>query len=220
MLTLYKAIMNTKTGSWQFDATVASTFVAHARQHIPNYDLVINKCVALAADHLGRFDPIIDVGCATGETIRRLHAAGFLNLTGVEASADMLRHCDYDIAQYIHSDQFPNESFAAVLCNWTLHFVQDKMKYLADIHRNLKDSGFVVLSDKTSLDPVCIDHYHKWKHSQGVAWPDILAKEAAVKGIMYIDSPEWYINALTQVGFSRIEIIDASWCFTTFLCRK
>jgi SAM-dependent methyltransferase len=212
--------MNTKTGSWQFDAGVASTFVAHARQHIPNYDLVINKCVDLVNNKLGQFDRIIDVGCATGETIRRLHTAGFLNLTGVEASAAMLSHCDRNIARLIHSDRFPQETFDAVLCNWTLHFVPDKMKYLADIYANLSKSGFMVLSDKTSLDPVCIDHYHKWKHSQGVAWPDILAKEAAVKGIMYIDSPEWYINALTQVGFSNVRIIDASWCFTTFLCTK
>ena len=212
--------MNTNTGKWQFDAQVAESFVAHARQHIPNYDLVIDKCVELASDHLGRFDPIIDVGCATGETLRRLHAAGFLNLTGVETSAAMLKHCDYDIAQYIHSDRFPQETFAAVLCNWTLHFVQDKMSYLTDMYANLKPGGILVLSEKTTVDPVCIDHYHKWKHSQGVAWTDILAKQAAVKGIMYIDSPEWYINALTQVGFKQIEIIDASWCFTTFLCTK
>jgi tRNA (cmo5U34)-methyltransferase len=212
--------MNTKTGSWQFDAAVANSFVEHARQHIPNYDLVIDKCVAMAENSLGRFGRIIDVGCATGETLRRLRQAGFLNLTGVEASEAMLNHCDHDIARYIHSDCFPQEQFDAIICNWTLHFVSDKKKYLSDISKSLSTRGFLILSEKTSLDPTAIKFYHQWKHSQGVSWSDIRAKEEAVKGIMYIDSPAWYTDTLQQVGFNNIQIIDASWCFTTFLCTK
>jgi SAM-dependent methyltransferase len=211
--------MNTKTGSWKFDQSVATTFVDHARQHIPNYDMVIDKCV----DVCRQFPPstrIIDVGCATGETIRRLHAHGFNNLAGVEASRDMLQHCDYGIAEYTHSDRFPEKPFDIVLCNWTLHFIKDKVEYLADIYQNLSTDGVFMLSDKTSLDPLAIRFYHEWKHKQGVSWPDIKAKEQAVKGIMHINDPVWYMNTLALVGFKNIQIIDASWCFTTFLCKK
>lgn len=206
--------------TWRFDHVVAKTFVAHARQHIPNYDQVIDKCVELAQDCLSSSNAIIDVGCATGETIRRLHQAGFRNLHGVESSQAMLDQCDPGLAQYYHSEIFPDHSFDAVFCNWTLHFMADKLSYLTAIHDSLSTQGFMVLSDKTSLDPVCIAKYHQWKSSQGVSHQEISAKERAVKDIMFIHNPDWYLHTLRKVGFGRVEIIDAHWCFTTFLCRK
>jgi tRNA (cmo5U34)-methyltransferase len=210
--------MNNTT--WQFNNDIAKIFVAHAQQHIPNYDTVIDKCVSLAQDLVARDSAIIDVGCATGETLRRLKQAGFANLHGVEASQAMLDRCDPDLAQYYHSDTFPNKKFDAVFCNWTLHFIKDKIAYLSAIHSNLDDQGFVILSDKTSLDPVCIKKYHEWKRSQGVTEEQIRIKEQSVKDVMFINSPTWYLDTLQQVGFSRVEIIDAHWCFTTFLCHK
>jgi tRNA (cmo5U34)-methyltransferase len=208
------------TAIWEFNSDIAKVFVAHARQHIPNYDTVIDKCVLLSQDFIDKDGAIIDVGCATGETLRRLKQSGFSNLHGVEASQAMLEHCDPDLAQYYHSDTFPNKKFDAVFCNWTLHFIKDKISYLSAIHSNLDDHGFLVLSDKTSLDPVCIKKYHEWKSSQGVTEKQIQAKEQSVKDVMFINSPKWYLDTLQQVGFGRVEIIDADWCFTTFLCRK
>lgn len=208
------------TESWKFDQSVAPTFVAHARQHIPNYDLVIDKSVGFCEWYLEEDSRIVDVGCATGETLRRLNQAGFDNLTGVEASHAMLKHCDPTIARLIHSDRFPNDAFDAVLCNWTLHFIEDKEKYLIDIHRNLTENGFLILSEKTSLDPTAIAQYHKWKSAQGVTLAEIEAKEAAVKDIMYIQDPKWYLDTLSWIGFKNIQIIDAHWCFTSFLCFK
>jgi tRNA (cmo5U34)-methyltransferase len=101
-----------------------------------------------------------------------------------------------------------------------LHFVKDKEQYLSDIYRNLDKEGLFILSEKTSLDPVAINFYHQWKHSQGVSWKDIDVKALAVKDIMYIQNPRWYIDTLNRLGFRNIEIIDADWCFTTFLCIK
>ena len=206
--------------TWQFNSDIAKVFVDHARQHIPDYDVVIDKCVSLAQDHLDKDSAIVDVGCATGETLRRLKQNGFTNLHGVEASQAMLDHCDPGLAQYYYGDTFPNKKFDAVFCNWTLHFIKDKMSYLSAMHSNLDDHGFLVLSDKTSLDPVCIKKYHKWKSSQGVTEEQIQAKEQSLKDVMFINSPRWYLDTLPQVGFSRVEIIDADWCFTTFLCHK
>lgn len=205
---------------WVFDNEVANTFVDHARQHIPNYDQVIDKSVSLCQYYLKDSNRIIDVGCATGETLQRLQSAGFNNLTGVEASQAMLQYCNHDIAKIIHSDKLPNEMFDGVICNWTLHFVKDKIKYLLDIYRSLNKGGILVLSEKTSLDPGAINHYHNWKLEQGVPLEEIKAKEIAIKDIMFIDSPKWYLDTLSKIGFKNIQIIDASWCFTSFVCVK
>jgi tRNA (cmo5U34)-methyltransferase len=206
--------------TWKFDANVAQTFVNHARGHIPNYDTVIDKSVAVCKKLLSQDSSIIDVGCATGETLRRLNRAGFNNLTGVESSHAMLNHCDPGIAKILHSDQFPEQTFNGVLCNWTLHFIKDKETYLADIYRNLSDGGFLILSEKTSQDSTMIEFYHDFKSSMGVSAEEIAAKAESVRDIMYIDTPKWYLETLDNLGFKNIQIVDASWCFTTFFCIK
>lgn len=205
---------------WQFNSDIAKIFVAHARQHIPNYDIVIDKCVSMAQDLLNKDSAIVDVGCATGETLRRLHKAGFTNLHGVESSQAMLNHCDPDIAQYYLDDKFPQGNFDAVFCNWTLHFIKDKVGYLLDIHKQLNPGGFLILSDKTSLDPISIKKYHAWKSAQGVSNDEITAKEKSVKDIMFINDPYWYLMSFEEIGFNTMQIIDADYCFTTFFCLK
>jgi tRNA (cmo5U34)-methyltransferase len=205
--------------TWKFDAQVAKTFVAHARQHIPNYDLVIDKSVDLCRHLLPTDAKIIDVGCATGETLRRLHDAGFTNLYGVDSSADMINHAP-PIATYVQSETLPPGPYHAVMCNWTLHFVKNKYGYIQDIYKNLEPGGFMLLSEKTSLDPTAIHFYHQFKSQQGVSQQEIDHKARSVESIMFIDRPEWYMKYIKLIGFQNIQVIDASWCFTSFLCRK
>jgi tRNA (cmo5U34)-methyltransferase len=205
--------------TWKFDSKVAETFVDHARQHIPNYDRVIDKSVDACKYLLPSNASIIDVGCATGETIRRLHSAGFTNLHGVESSYAMLQQCDWQIAQYYHNDRFPSKKFDAVICNWTLHFVEDKLLYLMDMAQAINPGGILILSDKTSKDVVPIHFYHDFKRQNGVSEADIRAKEAAVENVMFINDPKWYLDQLSS-HFGKVHVIDASWCFTSFLCIK
>jgi tRNA (cmo5U34)-methyltransferase len=205
--------------TWQFDHIIAKTFVAHARRHIPNYDLVIDKSVALCKKFLDSDSAIVDVGCATGETLNRLSQLGYKNLTGIDNSQAMLDHCSVN-ADLICSDQFPDQMFDAILCNWTLHFVHDKMTYLQQMFKNLTPGGFMVLSEKTSLDPVMIDFYHELKSQHGVSDQEIASKATQVKDIMFINDIEWYLKTLKLIGFDRVQVIDANWCFTSFFCQK
>ena len=206
--------------TWKFDRGVAETFVAHARQHIPNYDSVIDKSVEICKYALPTNARIIDVGCATGETLRRLHSAGFTDLHGVDASADMLAYCDPSIAKYYHSEQLPADKFDAVICNWTLHFVKDKVQYLSAIQQSLSPGGFLILSDKTSLDTLPIHFYHELKRQNGVSETAIAEKARSVETVMHIDDAKWYLDTLKSLNFGKTHIIDANWCFTSFLCFK
>jgi SAM-dependent methyltransferase len=207
------------TESWKFDSRVAENFVSHAEKHIPNYYQVIDKSIDVCKQLCNTDSSIIDVGCATGHTLERLSQEGFVNLTGVDSSTNMLNLCDVP-AKLIWSDQFPDETFDAVLCNWTLHFVKTKIDYLNQMYQGLNNNGFMILSEKTSLDPLPIHFYHKHKSQQGVSDAEIKQKEQSIKDIMFIDSPAWYLKTLSDIGFSKVYIIDAHWCFTTFLCLK
>jgi hypothetical protein len=70
------------------------------------------------------------------------------------------------------------------------------------------------------LNPVGISQYHDWKRSRGVSQEEIDAKEQAVKDIMFIQDPAWYLRTLGWIGFKDIQVIDASWCFTSFMAVK
>jgi tRNA (cmo5U34)-methyltransferase len=205
--------------SWKFDSTVAKTFTEHARQHIPNYSQVIDQCVDICKQQ-DKSIKIIDVGCAVGETLKRLHSSGFDNLYGVDNSQSMLDKCPQDIATLYCSDYLPKGPYDVILMNWTLHFVKDKLAYLKEIYTNLNHEGILVISEKTSLDKTAIDFYHNYKRKQGVSDADIRSKEISVKNIMYIDNIEWYQQAFKSMGFSKIYIVNAFWCFTTFVCIK
>jgi ubiquinone/menaquinone biosynthesis C-methylase UbiE len=207
---------------WKFDSQVAANFADHAKKHIPNYHQVIQQTVDVCQQLLPVDAKIVDVGCAIGETLRKLHLHGFINLYGVDSSQEMLNHCDNQIAQLACQTTWPKHwgYFDAVICNWTLHFIENKDSYLTEISRSVDDSGLLILTDKISLDPALISLYHQEKFRAGVNKQEIELKEKQIQDIMFINSRDWYLDILNNLGFSKIDIINAGWCFNTFLARR
>lgn len=214
---------------WQFNKQVAESFVDHARHHIPGYDRVINKTVDICKIILTPFNDqyrIIDIGCATGQTLKKLSTAGYNNLVGVDSSADMITQAKVNgvdkYAYLVESSTFPTKTgpFDVVICNWTLHFIKNKHDYLVDIYKSLNPNGLLILSDKTSTDLLDIKLYHDFKKTQGVTYEEVVAKADSVKDIMFIDSPTWYLETLKSIGFDSVSIIDADYCFTSFMAVK
>ena len=206
---------------WEFNNDVAKTFVQHARKHIPDYDKVINLSVGLCRP-LPKDSKIVDIGCATGETVRRLCNSGFRNVLGVDNSQAMLDQCDSEFGSYVLSNQFPSERgpFDVVICNWTMHFMQNKLEYLESIYNNLESSGFLILSEKTVNSGIDLDLYHAFKISQGVSYLEVKAKAQSLINSMFINDAGWYWSNLERMGFNRISIVNAAPCFTTFLAYK
>ena len=212
---------NVSTGhkDWKFDESIAPVFVEHARKHIPNYEAVTDKCARYCTLNLNKEAKIIDVGCATGHTLKKLHAQGFTNLHGVDNSNHMIDHAPKDIATYVLSDVFPKDQYDMILCNWTLHFIKDKENYLRSMSNSLTDGGTMILSEKTSKDTDMTKMYHDHKLKLGVSKETIEKKQRQLENVMFINSAEWYQRKLSAMGFT-VTVMDADWCFTTFLCKK
>jgi ubiquinone/menaquinone biosynthesis C-methylase UbiE len=204
---------------WEFNKDVADGFPIHARQHIPNYIEVISQCLDICNSYK-KNSKIIDVGCATGETLNSLKSAGFTNLHGVDNSPFMLEKCNNEEFTLTCSSSLPNEMYDIILMNWTLHFVKEKIEYLKEIYTRLDNNGVFVLSEKTSNDDLPIKFYHLYKSRMGVSAKDIAAKANSVKNVMFINDIQWYLNTLKEIGFNKVYIINAYWCFTTFVCLK
>lgn len=214
---------------WKFDAQVANEFVDYAKHHIPGYERVVKKSVDLCKTLLTPFNNnyrIIDVGCATGYTLTQLSNAGYHNLVGIDSSQSMLDQAKNDgignIAYLVNQENFPVNLglFDVVICNWTLHFIKDKQKYLRDIYQSMKPGAFLILTDKTYNDSENLTMYHEFKKTQGVSLREITEKANSLVDVMFIDPPEWYLETLRTINFKKVSIIDADFCFTTFLAFK
>ena len=205
---------------WVFDSSICTIYNEHVQQHIPNYNKVIDKSLDVCKTICAPNDAIIDVGCANGVTLNKLYNLGFRNLHGVESSADMIQGFDSCKATITISKSLPINNYKAIIANWVLHFVVDKAGYIKDIYNNLAPGGIAIISNKTSNDPLFLEFYHKFKSDQGVRDHAILEKAEQLKGVMFVESVDWYTNQFKSCNFSQIEIIDADWCFTTFFLRK
>ena len=54
--------------SWKFDESISRIYEGHVLQHIPLYEKTINYCLDYAENHIPKDAPILDFGCATGDS--------------------------------------------------------------------------------------------------------------------------------------------------------
>ncbi len=205
---------------WVFDSNIEKIYNEHVKAHIPNYDRVIQKSLDVCQKVCKNSDPIIDIGCANGATLTKLNRLGFNNLHGVEASADMIKNFNSDIAKITISDVLPKNEYKVVLANWVLHFIKNKKQYIKDVYDSLQTGGVLILSEKTSKEQELTFYYHLFKQRSGVSESEIISKSKSLENVMFIDSCEWYLETLKAIGFKNIHVIDADWCFATFYAEK
>ena len=209
-------------GGWKFNEEVAARFNTEARTHIPNYELVVQKCVDIALNAFPQKSAkIIDVGSAIGYTMERLHAAGFDEVYGVDSSKAMIERCR-EPERVTHSSSFPTmyAPFDMVIANWTLHFIHEREAYLTDIKSALNDNGIFILTDKMTSSAFVHEQYYNFKRVMGVSEEEIVRKEMSLKGVLETRPLEWYLDTLQAQGFRNIEVIDAAYCFATLLAFK
>jgi SAM-dependent methyltransferase len=208
----------TKTEQWVFDNSVAERFQHEAETNIPSYHLVIDKCLTFANKYLQKTDKVIDVGSALGYTISKFINAGFTNVMGVDNSTAMIDKSMHK-QLVLCDDKLPKYKYKLVMMNWTLHFVTDKTSYLIDIYNSLENNGYLILSDKCLQSDIVKDMYYDFKRSHGVSEEYIRQKEQNLIGVMKSVHIQWYLEALSNIGF-KVEVIHADLSFVTFLCTK
>lgn len=203
---------------WAFDNAVAERFQHEAETNIPSYHNVIDKCLTFANKHLCKSAKIIDVGSALGYTLSKFINAGFTNVMGVDNSISMIEKGTHK-SLVTCSDSLPEYNYDLVLMNWTLHFIVDKRAYLTDIYNSLNQNGYLILSDKCIQTDILKDIYYDFKRNHGVSEEYIIQKEQNLIGVMYLNSIDWYLKTLRELGFT-VDILHGDLGFITFLCHK
>lgn len=209
-----------KTDKWEFDESVAARFQEEATANIPDYSRVIELCVEVAKKKLTDTSVIVDVGSALGNTIDKFICSGFQSVYGIESSLAMIASSKHK-ERVVFSETFPdNLNPDLVLANWTLHFVDERKKYIQDVYDNLSETGIFILTDKTPQSDVIKEMYYDFKRSHGLTDEYIYEKEKKLQGYMNLLPVQWYLDTLKEVGFEDVQIINSKYGFVTFYCEK
>lgn len=208
--------------SWVFDQTVADRFQQEAQAHIPDYDRVIDLCLDCVGATFGdnRDITIVDVGSALGHTMHRFIEQGYTNTRGIDNSRAMIQSSKYpDLVT--NSDSFVgHDQWNVVLANWTLHFVQAREQYLADIYQGLRAGGLLIITDKMDHTPELESLYHDFKRCNGVSEEIIQKKKKSLEGVLVTRPLSWYLDTLHDLGFVDLQVINSRYMFTTLYARK
>jgi 2-polyprenyl-3-methyl-5-hydroxy-6-metoxy-1,4-benzoquinol methylase len=205
---------------WEFDKTVADRFQQEAETHIPDYQQVIDLEIDIIEKKFKRKDlKIIDVGSALGHTLDTLYTKGYKDICGVESSQAMIDQSKHK-EKIINSFEFPAGSYDVVLANWTVHFIKEKEKYLTSVFESLNENGVLMLSDKMIQHPVIKEMYYRWKIANGVPLEVVKEKEQKLVGIMLSETLDAYLEMLSNIGFSKVDLVNSRFNFNTLICFK
>jgi len=205
---------------WVFDSNVADRFEREAVNHIPGYHRVIKETVTTVTQSYPTSARILDVGSAIGTTVQEFHSRGYTNAYGLEKSSDMIAksRCGEHI---IHGDKLPsNMMWDVVVCNWTLHFIHDRSKFLQQIYNQLLPDGLLIITDKMRATKGQKEAYYQFKSNNGITLEEIAAKEKSLKGVLTVKPLSWYTTTLNSIGFVEIVSVTQNFMFHTLRCNK
>lgn len=211
---------------WVFDEKVAARFTNEAEQHIPLYWQTIELSVETIKTSFNTNAKILEIGCATGNTLAYLVSQGFSQLIGCDSSPAMLDKAYQKLQHFqiplIETAHFPIQyaPFDVVMCNWTMHFIKEREQYIQAIFKGLKSGGLFMMTDKTIQSDAMKMLYHHFKLKQGLTLEQIEQKDRTLQGVLVPYSLEQNLMMLKQTGFINLEILSAMFGFITFLAWK
>lgn len=208
-----------KISPWTFDDAVAQRFQTEADTHIPDYRRVIDLSVDMVSRLYDRSARIVDVGSALGFTVDRFLTQGYDHVQGLEISTSMRNHSLHQ-ERILLADRLPQARYHAILINWTLHFMTNRVDYLRDVHDRLLPGGLLILTDKMTQSLETKQAYYAWKIANGVSQDTIREKEHRLKGVLETKPLAWYLDSLESLGFQQIEMVNSRFCFNTLICRR
>ena len=151
----------------------------------------------------------VDLGSGKGSDVLRLAEevgeTGFAY--GIDVSEGMLRKARKNAeklginnVEFVHSEleeiQLDSDTAHLVISNCTINHASDKFRVWSEIERILKKSGRFVVSDIYSISEVP-EKYRSDPQAVAECWAGAVTKQA-------------YLDTLSRVGFTSIEIIEES----------
>ena len=128
-----------------YDKSYDGKFVA------PMYDEIINRIISANPKK------ILDVGCGTGNVLKKLVSNENLSLYGLDISEKMIEIAKKNLENRAElkvgdSEYMPwgDDSFDVIVCNASFHHYPNPKKVLLEMKRVLKSNGTLIIGDPTA----------------------------------------------------------------------
>lgn len=222
---------------WTFGGEVPRLFDAHVRRSVPLYSEGHELILRLSDYFVGDGSLIYDLGCSTGELIRKLaarHNARSIRLIGLDREEAMIqearRRDDSDRrVDFLHEELTGCELDRCdlVVAYYTMQFVRPafRQELFDRIYQALRWGGAFLLFEKVRgpdarFQDILGGLYNDYKSEQGFSAEEILAKSRSLKGVLEPFSTQGNLDLLHRAGFKDIATVMKYICFEGFLAIK
>lgn len=214
---------------FKFDAGVAEVFDDMVRRSVPFYDELQRMTVELARNFVQPGTAIVDVGCATGQTLLSLAEAigdPSVTLIGLDNAPAMLERararlagagaagrcrfaeCDINDGLSVGS----GETSVAIL-NWTLQFVRppNRAAVIRSICNALAPGACLIVMEKivtadSRLNRLYIDLHLEFKRRSGYSEMEIAEKRESLENVLVPYRVEENLCLLEENGFATADV--------------
>jgi tRNA (cmo5U34)-methyltransferase len=228
--------IDAKAGAWTFhSAEVAASFERHVAASVPEYESVQARAASLAAFYARPGSSVVDLGCATGRTLRGFHGAIAprpLRLLGVDESQAMVdeaRRLSPPEVEFIVADastyRLPSDT-SMVFAIYALQFmpIAKRRALIARLGEELAPGAGLLVVEKvvpessrfvTAFAGLHVD----LKRAAGHTADEVLAKSASLRGIMTPVCASTTEGWLRAAGFT-VERFWQDLCFAGWICER
>jgi len=222
---------------FEFDETVASVFDDMIIRSVPYYKENIALIVDFCQYNLKKPSLVYDLGSSTGNLLLGLYQVlpKQSHLVGIDNSSAMIQKAKIKAKAYsadiefICADilEYDFSMAGAMIASFILQFIRPIQRegLLKRLHKSLENGGILFLSEKMishhkMLDKQMIEHYLKYKRSQGYTLSEISKKREALENVLVPFSLEENMQMLKNVGFRAVEILFKWVNFGTIMAIK
>lgn len=128
-------------------------------EHVKSWDML--ETIRFVQAHVGKNEPVLDIGAFASEIIVSLHQLGYTNLSGVDLN-ERLREMphndmiDYRISDFMHTP-FEDGAFKAITSISVIEHGYDQTALLREMSRLLKVGGYFTASFDYWVDKIDTD---------------------------------------------------------------
>lgn len=226
--------------SWAFNKKVSKHFDKHVNQSIPNYSELQNYIANLSEWFLKEDALIYDLGCSTGETIKRitnLKITTNLQIIGIDSKASMIQ-----LAKKKNKKRKKNivlnfrkqniekvklKKCNLIICVLTLPFLNNNLrkKILKKIFNSLEVGGALIAVDKINartgfVNNILNDLYYDFKLKQRLSEKDIISKAKSLRSSIYTHSEEKIFDFIQSAGFREYDSFYRHFNFIGYMAIK
>lgn len=223
---------------WAFNEDVSHLFDNHVRQSVPLYEAIQQLIAQLSDFFIQPHTVVYDLGCATGETISRIHHRHYhkpVKFIGIDESEPMLQKAIRKnegnpyiqfVQQSIEHYLFEHKS-NLILSVLTMQFlpIETRKQVLQNIYSSLNKGGAFFFVEKSypshpKIQDMFTQIYHDEKEKQGLTATEIRDKDKSLRGVLNSLTVSDNMELLAVTGFSVVEIFFKYLNFTGFLVIK